>query len=87
MQTLILQNNARKTSSGNTYTIQVLGSSAIKDDLRAAISELEHHPAKAPRRSLIDMLALIERFNLRICHTEHTRDENDLEEWLFLLQG
>ncbi|WP_420640540.1 hypothetical protein [Candidatus Leptofilum sp.] len=87
MQTIMLRSNARKGSSGNTFTIEVLGESAIKDDMREAIRALEHHPAKASRRTLIDMLGLIEKFNFQIRHTEHTVDENGLEEWSFILQG
>lgn len=86
MQTVMLRSNARKGSSGNTFTIEVLGESAIKEDVRAAIQALEHHPAKASRRVLIDMLGLIEKFNFQIRHTEHTLDD-DLEEWIFILQG
>ncbi len=86
MQTIMLRSNGRKGSSGNTFTIEVLGESAIKDDVRAAIQALEHHPAKAPRRVLIDMLGLIEKFNLQIRHTERTEDDG-LEEWAFILQG
>ena len=86
MHTIILRNNARKGSSGNTFTIEVLGESAIKEDVREAIKALEHHPAKASRRSLIDMLGLIEKFNFQIRHTERTLDD-DLEEWTFILQG
>ena len=59
MQTIMLRSNARKGSSGNSFTIEVLGESPIKDDVRAAIQALEHHPAKASRRALIDMLGLI----------------------------
>ena len=87
MHTIMLRNNARKGSSGNTFTIEVLGESSIKDNIRTAIQALEHHPAKASRRSLIDMLGLIEQFNLQIRFTEHKLDENDLEEWTFILQG
>ena len=86
MQTIMLRSNARKGSSGNTFTIEVLGESPIKDDVRAAIQALEHHPAKASRRVLIDLLGLIEKFNFRICFTERTEDD-DLEEWTFILQG
>ncbi|MCB8977697.1 MAG: hypothetical protein H6657_09770 [Ardenticatenaceae bacterium] len=86
MQTLMLRSNARKGSSGNTFTIEVIGESPIKDDVRAAIQALEHHPAKASRRVLIDMLALIEKFNFQIRYTERSEDE-DLEEWTFILQG
>ena len=86
MQTVMLRSNARKGSSGNTFTIEVLGESAIKEDVRAAIKALEHHPAKASRRTLIDMLGLIEKFNFQIRYTERTEDDG-LEEWTFILQG
>lgn len=87
MHTLILKINARKGTKGNTFTIEAVGSGPVKDAMREAIRGLEHHPAKTPRRALIDTLALIESHNFQIRHTEHTTDENDLEEWLFLLQG
>ena len=86
MQTVMLRSNARKGTSGNTFTIEVIGESAIKDDVRAAIQALEHHPAKASHRVLIDMLGLIEKFNFQIRYTERTEDD-DLEEWSFILQG
>ena len=86
MQTVMLRSNARKGTSGNTFTIEVIGESAIKDDVRAAIQALEHHPAKASRRVLIDMLGLIEKFNFQIRYTERTEDD-DSEEWSFILQG
>lgn len=86
MHTIMLRSNARKGSSGNTFTIEVIGDSPVKDDVRAAVQALEHHPAKAPRRALIDMLGLIEKFNFQIRYTERTEDD-DLEEWTFILQG
>lgn len=86
MHTVMLRSNARKGSSGNTFTIEVIGDSPVKDDVRAAIKALEHHPAKASRRAIIDMLGLIEKFNFQIRYTERTKD-NDLEEWTFILQG
>ena len=87
MHTLILRINARKGSSGNSFTIEALGSGPAKDAVRQSIQGLEHHPAKSPRRALIDTLALIETHNFQIRHTERTTDENDLEEWMFVLQG
>ena len=88
MHTLILQNKPRAGSAGNTWTIEVLGGdSAAKDALRQAVRDLEHHPAKAARRSLIDMLTLIENFNYEIKHTEHYYNDDDLEGWTFILQG
>jgi hypothetical protein len=82
----MLCSNARKSSSGNSFTIEVIGESPVKEDVRAAIQSLEHHPAKASRRALIDMLGLIEKFNFQIRYTERTEEE-DLEEWTFILQG
>lgn len=87
MHTIMLRNRPRKGSSGNSFIIQVVGDSPVKADVQAAIQELEHHPAKASQRSLIDMLGLIERFNFKICYTEHTTTEDDLEAWSFILQG
>ena len=87
MQTIMLRSNARKGTSGNTFTIEVIGDSPVKEDIRAAIQALEHHPAKASRRALIDMLALIEKFNFQIRYTEHKVDAEDLEEWTFILQA
>jgi len=88
MHTLVLQNKPRAASSGNSWTIELLGGdSAAKDALREAIRGLEHHPAKAARRSLIDMLTLIETFNYEIKFTEHYYTEDNLEGWTFILQG
>lgn len=86
MHTIILEMKPRKGNDGTTYSIDVVGDSPIKDDIRASIQALEYHPAKASRRSLLDMLGLIEKHNLRICHTEHYFEE-DIERWLFVLQG
>ena len=86
MQTIMLRSNGRKGSSGNSFTIEVIGESTVKDDVRAAIQALEHHPAKVSRRTLIDMLGLIEKFNFQIRYTERTEDDG-LEEWTFILQG
>ena len=86
MNTIILEMKPRKASTGTTYTIDVIGNSVIKDDIRASIQDLEYHPAKASRRSLIDMLGIIEKHRLNIRHTEHYF-EDDVEHWLFVLQG
>ena len=85
MQTIILSNKFREASSGNTWSIEVIGDSPCKDALKKAISELEFHPAKAARRSLIDMLTLIESNSFQIQYTEHNDDPNT-ETWLFVLQ-
>ncbi len=87
MHTILLRSLPRKSSNGNTFRIEVVGDSPVKDAVRAAIQELEHHPAKASRRSLIDILGLIERFNFQIRFTEHYFTEDDLEAWSFILQG
>ena len=87
MNTIVLENNAHEGSQGKTWSIQVVGDSASTVDMREAIHGLEHHPAKASRRSLIDMLGLIEKFNFEIRYTEHRNNEDGLEEWLFVLQG
>lgn len=87
MHTIILQNKPRKTPKGNSISIEVIGDSPIKAAVKASISALEHHPAKAARRSIIDMLGIIEKHNLRICFTEHYFTEDGLEGWTFVLQG
>lgn len=87
MHTIVLRNQPRKTSKGNSFTISVVGNSAIKESVKQAIRELEHHPAPTPSRSLIDMLGIIERFNFQIRFTEHYNTEDDLEAWSFVLQG
>ena len=88
MKTIILQNKTRAQGDGTTWTIEAVGpDGAAKDALKDAIRDLEFHPAKAARRSLIDMLALIEGSGLEIQYTEHFLDENKEDCWLFLLQG
>lgn len=87
MHTVMLRNIIRKTSSGTSYTIEVVGDSPIKDAVKESIRGLEHHPAPAERRSLIDMLSIIEKHNFQIRYTEHFKTDDDLEGWLFILQG
>lgn len=87
MHTVILQNKPRKSPQGTSILIEVIGESPIKDAIKASIDALENHPAKASRRSIIDMLGIIEKHNLRICYTEHFVTEDDLEGWTFVLQG
>ncbi len=88
MHTLLLQNKPRAGSSGNTWSIEVIGQdSAVKTAVKEAIRNLEYHPAKAARRSLIDMLTLIENFNFEIKYTEHFYTDDNLEGWSFILQG
>lgn len=85
MQTIILSNKFRESSSGNTWSIEVLGDSTCKEALKVSIGALEYHPAKAARRSLLDMLNLIEEHGFQIQHAEH-EDETEKETWLFVLQ-
>lgn len=85
MQTIVLRNRPRKIGDATTWSIEVVGESAIKDAVKESISKLEHHPAKAALRSLVDMLAIIEKHDFKICHTEHYFEE-ETEVWLFVLQ-
>jgi len=87
MHTLILRNNPRKSPRGERYTIVVVGDSPIKAAVQKSIQELEQHPAQDAQRSLIDMLGLIERHNLQIRYTEHAHTKENLEAWMFVLQG
>ena len=87
MHTVMLKNTPRKTAQGSRYSIQVVGNSPAKEALMQSIKELENHPAPSAQRSLIDMLDLIEKHNLQIRYTEHSQTDDDLESWLFLLQG
>jgi hypothetical protein len=87
MDTLILRNNARQSGGSYQYTIEVLGGdSKSKDELQEAIRGLDHHPARAPRRSIIDMLTLIQNQRLQIKHVERSSGEDNTETWLFVLQ-
>lgn len=88
MHTILMQSKPRKDSSGKvSITIEVLGDSPVKDAVKEAINGLEHHPARVSRRTIIDMLSIIERFNFKIAYTEHYFTEDDLEAWMFVLQG
>lgn len=87
MHTLILKNTPRKTATGSTYSIQVVGNSPAKEALMQSVNALENHPAPSAQRSLVDMLGLIEKHNLQICYTEHNQTDDGLESWLFVLQG
>jgi hypothetical protein len=88
MQTILLQSKPRKGSDGKvSISIEAVGDSLVQDAIKEAIRGLEHHPASVARRSLIDMMALIERFNLQIRYTEHYYTPDDLEAWMFILQG
>lgn len=87
MDTLILRNKARD-KDGPEYSIEVLGGdSDSKDALRDGIRALKHHPTKAARRNIIDMLTLIQENRLDIKHTEHYFDEDGAEIWSFILQS
>ncbi|MFZ0546517.1 MAG: hypothetical protein WAM60_13815 [Candidatus Promineifilaceae bacterium] len=88
MHTILLQSKPRKDGSGKvSFTIEALGESPIQDAVKEAIKGLEHHPAVVSRRSLLDVMALIERFNFQIRYTEHYFTEDNLEGWMFILQG
>ena len=87
MHTIVLRNTPRKKAAGATFTIEVIGDSPVKEAVKQSIRELQYHPAKAARRSLIDMLNIIEKYNFQIRYTEHYYPEDDLEAWLFVLQG
>lgn len=88
MSTLIIESKPRKMAAGNSWRIDVVGPDGrAKDDLKEAIKGLEFHPAKAAQRSLIDIMALIDQFRLEIKYVEHHEAEEELESWLFLVQG
>lgn len=88
MKTIVLQNKTRETNDGQTWSIEAVGPDGpAKDQLKEAIRGLQYHPAKAARRSLIDMMALIEESGMEIKYSEHFLDENEGDCWLFILQG
>ena len=88
MHTILLQSKPRKGADGKvSISIEALGESPVQDSVKEAIRALEHHPASVSRRNLIDMLSLIDRFNFKIAYTEHYYTEDDLEAWMFILQG
>ncbi len=88
MKTVILQNKTRVSNDATAWSIEVIGSDGdTKNGLKDAIRALAHHPAKAARRSLMDMMALIEESRLEIKYTEHFIDGNDADCWMFILQG
>jgi len=87
MHTIVLRSIPRKSSTGNIFRIEALGDSPVRDAVKQSIQELQHHPARVSRRSLIDMLSIIEKHNFQIRYTEHYFTEDDLEAWLFVLQG
>ncbi|MBN1954160.1 MAG: hypothetical protein JW900_03820 [Anaerolineae bacterium] len=95
MHTLILRNklhgqSARDVAAGASpaslkYSIEVLGESEVKDQVQQSIRELKVHPA-GERRTLLDMLAIIDQHRLEICHAEHEQTEQGVETWTFVLQ-
>ena len=87
MNTVMLRSKVRKGADKNTFSIEVLGESSIKDDIKVSIRSLEYHPANVSRRTIIDMLGLIEKHNLKISFAERNEDEDGLETWCFILQG
>lgn len=87
MHTVMLRNVARRGTDGKTsYTIEVLGDSPVKDAVKESIRALEHHPAVAARRSIIDMINIIEKHNFQVRFAERQED-GDAETWTFILQG
>ncbi|MDY6876574.1 MAG: hypothetical protein SWK90_10305 [Chloroflexota bacterium] len=86
MHTIILRNVPHKRASGTTFTIAAIGESQIVEAVKRSINKLEHHPAKMARRSLVDLLSIIEKHDFQIRYTEHTIDDDGLESWLFVLQ-
>lgn len=87
MYTVLLQSKPRKDANGKvSITLEAMGDNDIQESMKEAIRNLEHHPASVARRSLIDMLALIEKFNMEIRYTEHYFTADDLEAWIFILQ-
>lgn len=87
MRTMVVKNNARKTDKGNTFTIEILSDLPTADNVKKSIQELQHYPATVGRRSLMDMLAIIEKNNLQIRFVEHTQTDDGLDTWLFICQG
>ena len=88
MSTLIIESKPRKMATGNSWRINVIGPDGrAKDNVKDAVQGLEHHPAKAAQRSLIDIMALIDQFRLEVKYVEHQEAEGELESWLFLVQG
>ena len=87
MHTLMLRNRVSKVSAGTNFTIEVIGDSPAKEAVQASIRALEHHPARAARRSLIDILGIIEKHNFRVVFAEHNKEDDKIETWSFILQG
>ena len=94
MHTVILHNklhgkSAREAASGKApaslkYSIHVLGDGTVKDEVTQSVRDLKVHPAGA-RRTLLDMLAIIDQHRLEIRHVEHKEDDG-VETWLFVTQ-
>lgn len=89
MSTLIIHSKPRKMTSGNSWRIDVIGPDGrAKDEVKEAVNALEHHPAKAARRSLIDVMAIIDQMRFDIKYVEHQDGEDEeLESWLFVVQS
>jgi hypothetical protein len=86
MHTIMLKSQPRSRSTGTVWMLETIGDSPVKDAIRESIRTLEHHPAKAQRRSMIDALAVIEKHNFKIVFAEKFDDEGN-EGWTFILQG
>ncbi|MCP4362138.1 MAG: hypothetical protein GY796_29370 [Chloroflexi bacterium] len=87
MGSLVIESKPRKMTSGNSWRIDVVGPDGrAKDEFKTAVKELEHHPAKAARRSLIDILTIIDQLRMQIKYVEHHEEEGELESWLFITQ-
>ncbi len=90
MKTIIMFNKPQKGGSprgvgtATKYAIEVIGTDPLKDEVRQSIRELKVHPSSS-RRSLLDMLDIIDNHHLEIRHVEHEGEGNS-ETWLFVLQ-
>lgn len=86
MNTLVIRTKPRKAPTGLRVTFDVIGTGACADQFKADIRELEHYPAKATRRALIDLVGLIDKQNLRVCSAQQGEDDGQ-ETWTFVVQG
>lgn len=87
MQTVMLRSKVRKSADSTSFIIEALGESAVQEKLKDAIRDLEYHPARVARRTIIDMMSLIEAHNLQIRYAERQEEEEGQETWTFILQG
>lgn len=86
MSTFVIESKPRKMTTGTNWRIDVVGPDGpAKDRLEEAIKGLDQHPAKAARRSLTDILGLIDQFKYQIKYVEHA--EGELESWIFVVQN